>query len=383
MQASMIDFFYVRCDHIMKNIVLIVGARPNFMKAAPVYNALINKNKHLITIVHTGQHYDSNMSDIFLKQLGLDSTHITNLGIRNGTQNSQIANIMLSLEKLWSNKPNLVLVFGDVTSTLAASLCCNKLAIPVAHVESGNRSFDNTMPEEINRILVDRISDYHFVAEPNGLTNLKNELINSNNIHYVGNTMIDTLLNLKDAAINTNYYTTLGLEQNKYVLVTLHRPHNVDNNTNLTIILDALVKLCSNYKVVFPIHPRRKQLINNLIANKYNSPTNLIILDPQGYLEFMNLNIFSGVVVTDSGGIQEETTALNKPCITLRPNTEREITCTHGTNLLLKKLVVDDIVRCVELAINGKHPVVSKSINGWDGKAAERIADIICDNILL
>jgi UDP-N-acetylglucosamine 2-epimerase (non-hydrolysing) len=371
----------------MKNIVLIVGTRPNFMKAAPIYLELVNNVNYTVQIVHTGQHYDYNMSDIFFKQLELSDALITFLNIKNGSQNTQIANILLSLEELFTNnRPDIVMVFGDVTSTLAGALTCNKMGIRVCHIEAGNRSFDKTMPEEVNRILTDSLCDYHFVAEPYAMDNLRNEGLIKNEIleggvhaFYVGNTMIDTLLKLKTVAVCLNTYQDMGLSKNNYVLVTLHRPHNVDDDGNLEIIFDALYEVATNMnkKIVFPIHPRKKEKITNMIKYKYKSPENIILCEPLGYLEFMNLNINCGVLLTDSGGLQEETTVLKKPCITLRPNTERPITCTHGTNFLLTKLNKNMIVNRIDMAFKDMHPKSDYMIPFWDGKAAERIINIL------
>jgi len=373
---------------MVKNIILIVGTRPNFMKAAPLYNELIKSDNYNTTIVHTGQHYDYNMSDIFFEQLGLTDAKLVFLNVKKGSQNTQIANIMLKLEIEFNNlKPDMVLVFGDVTSTLAAALTCNKMKIKVGHVEAGNRSFDRSMPEEINRILTDSLVDYHFVAEPYALDNLRNEgmvrneILEEEHVFYVGNTMIDSLLRLKGKAESLETYKQYNLIPGKYILTTLHRPHNVDNDKNLKIIFDALVEVSKEIKIIFPVHPRRREKISQLIKDVYNSPDNIILCDPLGYLEFMNLNINSGLVLTDSGGLQEETTVLKKQCITLRPNTERAITCTHGTNYLLKELDTRLIVNQINTVFNGLTKTTDYKIPMWDGHTAERIVKII-DRVL-
>jgi UDP-N-acetylglucosamine 2-epimerase (non-hydrolysing) len=381
-----------------KQLSLIVGTRPNFMKAAPIYKELQSDKwikKYDVKFVHTGQHYDHNMSSIFFQQLGIADANITFLNINKGTQNTQIANIMVALEHEFDNlvdtpksKPDMVLVFGDVTSTLAAAITCNKMGIIVAHVEAGNRSFDRSMPEEINRILTDSLCDYHFVSEPYALDNLRNEslyrneVLDKQHVFYVGNTMIDSLLSFKDKAEAMTTYYEFGLERNKYILVTLHRPHNVDNNDNLIKVFDALNILSNDMKIVVPVHPRRKEKIHNLVKETYGSPKNIILLEPLGYLEFMNLNINCALMLTDSGGLQEETTVLNKPCITLRPNTERYITCTHGTNYLLKELDTHKIIFHVRSKLSETDNKQREPIKYWDGKTSGRIIEIIDKSIL-
>ncbi len=383
----------------MKSIVLVVGTRPNFMKMAPIYKELHkdeNKKRYTVSIVHTGQHYDPNMSTIFFEQLGLptDNHGATNLNVEAGSQNTQMANIMIKLEQHFLSlpiKPDLVLVFGDVTSTVSGCITANKMGIPVAHIESGNRSFDMSMPEEVNRLLVDSISTYHFVAEPNGLDNLvkagltKNGVTDLQTTFYVGNTMIDTLLSLKGKAEKLGTSKGLGLTKYNYVLVTLHRPANVDNEENLMIILDSLITVAKKHKVVFPIHPRKGKQIKEIMASRYSSVVtkNMILLEPQGYLEFMNLHMNCGVLVTDSGGLQEEATVLKVPCITLRENTERPITVSHGTNYLLTRLDKQKIVSRIMKTIKERDSIIglTTDILFWDGKSAGRIVEIL--NVLL
>lgn len=347
----------------MKTIAMVVGARPNFMKMAPIYHILRATYKYYIIIIHTGQHYDYEMSDIFLQQLNIPSNIIINLGCT-GTQNSQIATIMLRLEEEFMyQRPDLVLVFGDVTSTLAGALTSNKMGIKVGHIEAGNRSYDRTMPEEINRKLVDSIADYLFISEPNGVNNLIREGIMDG--FYVGNPMIDSLLNIKETALMNNTYKQLGLTIGQYIVVTVHRPINVDNDIRLRKIMDDLLMLSTIYKVIFPIHPRTKHNLKDI-------PTgDIMIIKPLGYIEFINLVMHSGLVITDAGGLSEETTILGIPCLTLRDTTERPITITHGTNILIKEI---DINIVKENIGRYKHNI---SIPGWDGKAAERIAEII------
>lgn len=359
-----------------KHILIIVGTRPNFIKAAPVYHSLAKLNKYKITLLHTGQHYDKNMSDIFLEQLDLqDSVTCLDIDLAGRSQNIQVAHIMISLD-IWLSfdSVDLMLVFGDVTSTLAAAMTANKLSIPVAHIESGNRSYDKSMPEEINRLVVDNICDYHFIAEPTAVKNLEKENISGG--YYVGNTMIDTLFKLKPIAESLNYSQKLGLTKNKYILVTLHRPHNVDCLDNLNTIFNTLITLAGAYNIVFPVHPRRRDKIQEIIGDKKN----FILLDPIGYLEFMNLNMNCGLLITDSGGLQEETTVLKVPCITLRPNTERPITCIQGTNTMIKELDSEVIInKVLEIMENRPTYEYLEPIDLWDGKAGDRVAKIIED----
>lgn len=374
----------------MKRIVLIIGTRPNFMKAAPVYKALVKLgcDKVVVDLVHTGQHYDVNMSDVFLDQLDIkESVTWLDIDLKGKSQNTQSALIMLALEGYFNNfngTVDLVVVFGDVTSTVAAALVANKMGIKLAHVEAGNRSFDRDMPEEINRVLVDHMSDYLFVAEPYGVKHLEMENIGGD-VFYVGNSMIDTLLNLKDKASKLTTYKDIGLESGRYILFTLHRPHNVDCTDSLKIIVDILDKLSNHHQIVFPVHPRQRSSLDALLSNKEN----IKLIDPQGYLEFLNLNLNCAVLVTDSGGLQEETTVLKIPCLTLRPNTERPITCVQGTNFLMKTLNSDIICykinKLVVDRLSGKWDSCCKSmrpIDLWDGKAGERIADTIINKLL-
>jgi UDP-N-acetylglucosamine 2-epimerase (non-hydrolysing) len=378
----------------MKNIILIVGTRPNFVKAAPLYLELKNNNKFNTQIIHTGQHYDTNMSQIFFDQLGLSGSGATNdpfrigpdityLDIQPGTQNTQLAGMMIGLEsEFLKQKPDLVVVFGDVTSTLAGAMTANKMGIRVCHVEAGNRSFDRSMPEEINRLLTDTLSDYHFIAEPYAMDNMRNEgllrnpVLEYQNAFYVGNIMIDTLVRLKPRAAELTTYLDMGLVKGEYILVTLHRPANVDDTINLHHIFDALTEI-TDRQIVFPVHPRRHDTITQMLRETYHDPPNIILTEPMGYLEFMNLNMNCGLMVTDSGGLQEETTVLGIPCLTLRPNTERVITCTHGTNYLLTRLSKQSIIGRIEMAFRGTHPMSDQQIPMWDGKTAGRIVDII------
>ncbi len=351
----------------MKQVLHVVGARPNFMKAAPVLRAI---ERHGIrqTLVHTGQHYDRNMSDVFFNQLEMPEPD-ANLGVGSGSHAQQTAEVMCRLEPvLLEYKPDLVLVYGDVNSTVAAALVCSKLLIPVGHVEAGLRSFDLTMPEEVNRIVADRLSDLLFTPSEDGDAHLLQEGIAKEKIHRVGNVMIDSLVRLLPAAKNCS---TNGFPQ-PLALVTIHRPSNVDNSENLKKILDALIGISHLIEIVFPVHPRTRQRINGFGCHA----SRLHLLDPLPYIEFLALQIRAAVVITDSGGIQEETTYLGVPCLTVRENTERPVTVTIGTNILVgddkKKLTAE--VKSV-LDGKGKKGVIPPL---WDGNAAERIADILC-----
>ena len=385
----------------MKKIILIVGARPNFIKAFSVYEAL--KNDFELTLIHTGQHFDAKMSDVFFNQLGFPKPDIhlslesksragefdSKLYVENqeylkdkniviqelinedGNNLGQLGEIRDKLEKEFEKiKPDMVIVFGDVTSTLAAGLAGKKLSIEIAHVESGLRSGDLTMPEEVNRILTDNISTYYFVTEQSGVDNLKNEGI-EDNVFLVGNTMIDCLFMFKDKALETKYCEKLGLKYKEYVLITLHRPSNVDNLDKLKEIFDQLEELSKNEKLVYPVHPRTKLNLEKIgYLEKINLNTNIILEEPLGYLEFTCLEANAKYVITDSGGIQEETTALNVPCFTIRENTERPITLIEngGTNKLINNL------NEIELKY------YKNNIDLWDGVNSLKILNIINNN---
>jgi UDP-N-acetylglucosamine 2-epimerase (non-hydrolysing) len=357
-------------------ILHVVGARPNFMKVAPVIKALRGKNGVRQMLVHTGQHYDINMSDIFFTQLSIPTPDI-NLEVGSGTHAMQTAQIMTRIETvLLESNPDVVLVYGDVNSTLAAAIVCAKLLIPVGHVEAGLRSFDRSMPEEINRLLTDQVADLLFTPSLDGNENLIREGIASEKIHFVGNVMIDTLLNLlKEAELKWPHLrSTLNIKDNQYVLVTLHRPSNVDETAMLEKIMVALEDLSNNIHIIFPIHPRTRARIaaSSLHVTKHRQ---FQMIDPVGYLDFVCLQQKARLVITDSGGIQEETTFLGVPCLTMRENTERPVTVSIGTNIL----VGQDMVRLrseVDHILAGK--AKRKAVPPlWDGKASERIADII------
>lgn len=350
----------------MKHILHVVGARPNFVKAAPVLRAAKQRGIRQ-TLVHTGQHYDRNMSDVFFTQLEIPQPDV-NLGVGSGSHAAQTAEIMRRFETVaLDRKPDIVLVYGDVNSTVAAALVCAKLQIPIAHVEAGLRSFDRAMPEEINRIVTDRLSDLLFTPSEDADANLRQEGIAAGKIYRVGNVMIDSLIRLLPAARSC---PRNGFPE-RMALVTLHRPANVDDDVNLRQILDALSGVSERIDIVFPVHPRTRQRIAEFgIA----APT-LHLVDPLPYIDFLSLQARAAVVITDSGGIQEETTYLGIPCITLRKNTERPITVTLGTNILVGE---DRHRLAVELnnilAGNVKQGTVPPL---WDGHAGDRIADVL------
>ena len=370
----------------MKKILSVVGARPNFMKMAPVHKELQKyKSKLNHRIVHTGQHYDKAMSDIFFKELELPKPHIY-LGIGSLPHSEQVAKIMVELEKvLLKEKPDLVLVYGDVNSTMAAAIVCAKLLIkngkpiPVAHIEAGLRSFDNTMPEEINRKVTDSISSYLFVTEKSGMENLMDEGVKKSNVFFVGNTMIDSLKSYMRKTEASDILNQLALSKNDYTLVTLHRPSNVDTKEGLTKILDIFTSinaLNKNTEIVFPVHPRtRKMMETYKLRRKFNAVPNLIITEPLGYLDFLSLMMNARYVLTDSGGIQEETTSVKIPCLTLRENTERPVTVDEGTNTLTG-LNKNAIIKNIKKIESGKYKS-GTSPKYWDGKSAQRIVSVI------
>jgi UDP-N-acetylglucosamine 2-epimerase (non-hydrolysing) len=360
-------------------IINVVGARPNFMKIAPIMKAMRKYKDIQAVLVHTGQHYDDNMSTIFFKDLGLPTPDIY-LGVGSTSHAQQTAKIMVEFEEIiLSQKPDMVLVVGDVNSTLACALTAVKMNIPIGHVEAGLRSFDRTMPEEINRILTDSISDYLFTTCKDANENLIKEGISKDKIYFVGNTMVDSLLQNKVKAKNSNIFKTFnnGINENsEYGLLTLHRPSNVDDNISFSRIILALKKITKKIKIIFPCHPRTKKQIERLgLSKNIMNLSGLFIIEPTSYLDFMKLMMHAKVVLTDSGGIQEETTALGIPCLTLRKNTERPITVTQGTNLIVGDSL-KEITTIIDTILNGKSKR-GKTLQLWDGKTAERIVEII------
>ena len=353
-----------------KLVHLIAAARPNFMKVAPLYHALTKEAWAEPVIVHTGQHYDLNMSDSFFVDLQLPAPHV-HLGIGSGTHAEQTGKVMIAYERLClERRPDLTVVAGDVNSTVAASLAAVKLRIPVAHLEAGLRSFDRSMPEEVNRIVTDSIADLLWTPSPDGDENLIREGVAQEKIVRVGNIMIDSFEMLRDTISRQKTYLLYALRPQGYGLVTLHRPANVDSPENLSRLIGALQRVCKTLPLVFPVHPRsRKNLENNGLWGNLNNTSGMKLLDPLSYIPFMSLLANSRIAITDSGGIQEETTHLGIPCLTLRPNTERPVTVTQGTNRLCS---VDDLEATV--AINLQTPC-SKGTSPelWDGRTAQRV----------
>ena len=365
----------------MKTIISVVGARPNFMKVAPLHKAFRkygDRVRHLI--VHTGQHYDEAMSRIFFGDLELPQPDFY-LGVGSGSHAQQTARIMVEFEKVLEQvHPDLVIVVGDVNSTVACSLVSVKMGIPVAHVEAGLRSGDRTMPEEINRLLTDAIADHLLVTESSGVDNLRREGIDDKKVHLVGNVMIDSLAHYREKAARLKTLDQFNVRPKQFTLVTLHRPSNVDTEEGLEKIVSIFEKLASRTSIIFPVHPRtRKMLEHHRLGERAAKISNLSIAEPLGYLEFLCLMDQAQLVITDSGGIQEETTFLGVPCLTLRENTERPITCEIGTNKLCG-LDVDLVVKNSfdvydGMARKGRVPEL------WDGKAAHRITEIILKKI--
>jgi len=386
-------------------LLIIVGARPNFIKVAPLieeikrHNRLTKSSSNLVTkslnnqitytLVHTGQHYDYEMSQIFFQDLkipkpdynlgvGLAPYHAKGFGVGSGSHAWQTAKIMEELEPvILKEKPNLVVVVGDVNSTLAGALVAAKLSIPVAHIEAGLRSFDKTMPEEINRRLADHISDFLFVTEPAGVKNLLNEGISRKKICLAGDIMIDALIKSKDKIRKSTILKKLNLKKKEYAVLTLHRPANVDDKKILSILISAFNEIQKKIKIIYPVHPRAEKQIKKFGFKTYlKKMKNFIMTSPIGYIDMMKLVRESKFLMTDSGGLQEETTFLKVPCLTLRDNTERPITIEKGTNILCKRNR-NKILKEVNKILTGKEKK-GQIPKLWDGKTAERIMKILC-----
>ncbi len=357
-------------------IINVVGARPNFMKIAPIQRVMDATEGIEPFLVHTGQHYDERMSKFFFDDLQLPQPDVY-LNIGSASHAVQTAKIMIEFEQvLLKEKPDAVLVVGDVNSTAACSIVASKMGIKIIHVEAGLRSNDRRMPEEINRILTDSISDLLFITEQSGLDNLKREGIPDEKVHLVGNVMIDSLIFFKEKAAQSTMLDDLGLEKQSYALITLHRPSNVDDPDVFRRLISTFQKIEKELKLIFPIHPRSRKRISEFgLDEMIASMPNLKLLDPLGYLDFMNLMHNARVLLTDSGGIQEETTYLGIPCITMRENTERPVTMEVGTNVLVGS-DTDMIYEEFKKVINGRAKKGSIPPM-WDGHAAERIVDII------
>lgn len=357
-------------------ITSVVGTRPNFIKIAPLMKEMKKHPEIRNLLVHTGQHYDNEMSKFFFDDLKIPKPEI-NLGIGSASDITQTAKIMLEFEKVvMKEKPDLVIVVGDVNSTLAVALAAAKYKVKIAHVEAGLRSFDRAMPEELNRILTDHISDFLFTTEESANKNLKNEGIDKNKVFFVGNIMIDSLLSHKEKAKKSKILSKLNIKKNEYAVLTLHRPSNVDSKKALEYVFDIINKIQQKIKIVFPMHPRTLKSITKFELDKQlKNQKNLIITEPLGYLDFLALMSNSRFVLTDSGGIQEETTILGIPCITMRNNTERPVTVEQGTNVL----VSTDKSKIVEAGNKLIKGIIFKAKipRFWDGKAAKRIVDII------
>ncbi|MBC7404383.1 MAG: UDP-N-acetylglucosamine 2-epimerase (non-hydrolyzing) [Cytophaga sp.] len=364
------------------HIICIVGARPNFMKIAPIMMALNELKPQLqVSLVHTGQHYDVAMNEQYFQALGIPAPDI-NLEVGSGSHAVQTAEVMCRFEAALEGKnPTAILVVGDVNSTIACALVATKKGIPVIHVEAGLRSFDRAMPEEINRVLTDQISDILFITEPSGRDNLLREGVADKRIHFVGNVMIDTLRHNLSRAIPTSKIASdagranFAHQEKTYAVVTMHRPANVDDELVLASLINTVVAISEQLPVIFPMHPRTKSMIEKFGFGRLLDTPNILLLPPMGYLEMLGLMKDAKVVLTDSGGIQEETTALGVPCITLRGNTERPITVDEGTNTIAgqdaEKIlsIFNDVMQS-----GGKGGRIPQY---WDGRASNRIADVI------
>ncbi len=362
----------------MLKILNIVGARPNFMKIAPIVREMNEReNEFLPLIVHTGQHYDAAMSDSFFADLGIPTPDF-HLEIGSASHAVQTARIMTAFEPIvLAENPDWVLVVGDVNSTIACALVCAKLGVKIAHVEAGLRSRDRTMPEEINRILTDAISDLLLTTSQDADENLKNEGVSTDKIKFVGNVMIDSLFYSLKLAENSTVREDLNLSGNDYAVLTLHRPSNVDEKEVFGGLLDALISISEKLPIIFPAHPRTKANIENFGFAEKIENSKIRLIEPLGYLDFMRLYSGAKLVLTDSGGLQEETTALGIPCLTLRENTERPITIEMGTNILVgtnSEKIKQAAFAILSQTANSKDKKIPPL---WDGRAAERICDVI------
>lgn len=356
-------------------ITIIAGARPNFIKIAPIIKAIEKRQSEgksiSFRLVHTGQHYDKNLSDTFFEELNIPHPNV-NLEVKSGSQAEQTGAIMIAFEKeLLQNPCDLVLVVGDVNSTMACAIVAKKQNIKVVHVEAGIRSGDMTMPEEINRIVTDSITDYFFTTSASASENLLKYGVAASNIHFVGNVMIDTLYQNLERILAPNFWNEFDLETRNYIILTLHRPSNVDEEQSLVHLLQGIDKMVENKKVVFPIHPRTKAILGETNLNLKN----ILFVEPQGYLNFMYLIKNSFAVITDSGGISEETTVLGIPCFTMRNNTERPETQTIGTNTLVGTSIENLEKLFEEFLQNGLRKAGIPEL--WDGKTSDRIIEIL------
>jgi UDP-N-acetylglucosamine 2-epimerase (non-hydrolysing) len=353
-------------------VVVVAGARPNFMKVAPLMHAFARRPHVTPVLVHTGQHYDERMSRLFFEELGIPRPDV-NLEVGSGSHAVQTAEVMKRFEPVvLEHRPNAVVVVGDVNSTIACALTAVKLGVPVAHVEAGLRSFDRSMPEEINRILTDAISCWLFVSERSGLDNLAREGVPAERVFFAGNVMIDTLLACRERSRRSPILDKLGVGPRRYAVLTLHRPANVDEPETFAGLMAAVERIQGDLPVVFPVHPRSRPA---LARSRAGSLPNLRLTDPLGYLDFLRLLSDARLVLTDSGGVQEETTVLGVPCLTLRNNTERPVTVEQGTNRLVgldpERILASAAAVLAEPPAGGRVPEL------WDGRAAERIVDVL------
>lgn len=363
----------------MNNILIVIGTRPNFIKVTQFKKLAVAYSNLDLKIVHTGQHFDEKMADVFFKQFNLQPDYFLN--ISPASPNAQMAEIMIKLEQLINStyKPDLLIVVGDVNSTLAAALTANKMNIKLAHLESGLRSFDETMPEEHNRIITDKISNLFFVTEDSGLKHLLNEGVHKEKIHFVGNTMIDTLVAFQNDINASDILEKYQLKRQEYVLMTMHRPATVDTKEGLEKLTTLLSNITKKYKVVFPIHPRTlKKLEEFNLKDSVAQNQNIILSEPLDYFAFQKLIANSNFILTDSGGIQEESTFVQVPCLTLRPNTERPVTVTEGSNTLVP-FELDVIFKHITDIENGtyKKGAIPKL---WDGNSTKRILDVLSNS---
>ncbi len=363
----------------MKQVAFLAGARPNYMKVFPVWKALAAAKAAVQQVlIHTGQHYDQLMSDVFFRDFEMEKpTHFLSVG--SGSHGLQTAKVLIALEELFTKRaPDLLVVVGDVNSTMAGALVAAKMGVPVAHIEAGLRSFDRTMPEEINRLVTDSVSDLLLTSCREADQQLLQEGVPANKIRFVGNVMIDSLVALLPRAQVSPIASQLGIEGRPFVLVTLHRPSNVDEPRRLKLLMENLCELAREIAVVFPVHPRtRKRFAQSGVELQSEG---LRLIEPLGYLEFMALESRAALAITDSGGLQEETSYLGIPCLTVRPNTERPVTISHGTNRLLnpeQESLRGAAERALAIGLR-KEPC---PIEGWDGKAAERIAGVMRETL--
>ena len=358
----------------MKPIIdLVAGARPNFMKLAPVLRAVLKRNELEPRIVHTGQHYDHGMNDVFFEELGIPEPHV-HLDVGSGSHGAQTARILERYEShVMKNPPAASVVFGDVNSTVACALAAVKLGVPIVHVEAGLRSFDRTMPEEINRLLTDAMADLLLVSEPSGLVNLHREGVEEGKVKFVGNVMIDTLVHELPFAEKSSILDRLNLAGREYALMTMHRPSNVDDPRILKGLLEVTAELAKKIPVVFPAHPRtRKAMEQSGLWNRFFGKSDLLFVEPVPYRDNLCLIGKARLVLTDSGGMQEETTFLKVPCLTLRVNTERPVTVWKGTSRLVGN-EPDQIRNAFEDVLAGRWPA-GEDIELWDGRASDRVA---------